>query len=702
MPSLAELEEWLEEQWPRNLYGLPHRISETVYSYSEVLYEQLTKYGPPALPNVSLPSLRDTIEEHLPSFSRIEPPPPPPPPPTRLERITGLTALTGRGKPTRRPARVRNGIRREAVVILGADTAIGRAVLMALASQGLIVIASVSNPASLRSFDSQLLPSSRGYVAVRHFEPTAMPDSITSFASEVHSTLALRFPLTAAGDPFARPGDNVTLIGIVNALSFISFPAPGTVPASITSDRGSSAGAMALSRAMDQHVVGPLAAISALLPEVRIAQKRMYSANPECVSPVTIISLVAKVGSGTSATHRMVSQAALAGADALRGEITGSSAVQSRPVRMTVLEIELLSPPPVHPFAAAGGTTFGPTSPVRPSVQRSISASIGGGSSSSTWQTKDAHTVRLQNRVVDLVLAADCGRALKKRYVVRAPTSLAAWRALAHSYVPTFVHARFCRAWEAAPVVWVRTLIAQHGARRSRRSRRSGSSDTCGGSNASSQQLVRSHASVSASDSRAGGSSSVPVALQQRLRTVQQEALPTPGGTSATPASSTPSHAGGELEAPSCSSGDELQGSSDGGGSGGGYGLRARQRDGERERDSDENGNDSEGFVLHSAPSSSADGEEDARWSAAGSPWFGPQPHSSSSSRLLQPAGAGAFRSSGPSEISSSSAAIYVSNGNSNSSVEHGSASGANSGVLGGSWVRLGDSQEGNITQPQQ
>ncbi len=119
---------------------LPHKISDTVYSYTEVLYEQLTKYGPPAIP-----ALQQKIEEHLP-FSR-PPPPPPPPPPTRLERVNrwfsanrytiagsltvsavglglvyyrypqqirGLLRLSSQ-RNVRRPARTRNGMRREAV-----------------------------------------------------------------------------------------------------------------------------------------------------------------------------------------------------------------------------------------------------------------------------------------------------------------------------------------------------------------------------------------------------------------------------------------------------------------------------------------------------------------------------------------------------------------------------------------------------------
>lgn len=65
------------------MQDLPYKISESVYSYTEAIYAELTKYGSP----VSLPSLKQ-IEDHLPRnpFSKggccaVSSPPPPPPPP---------------------------------------------------------------------------------------------------------------------------------------------------------------------------------------------------------------------------------------------------------------------------------------------------------------------------------------------------------------------------------------------------------------------------------------------------------------------------------------------------------------------------------------------------------------------------------------------------------------------------------------------
>ncbi len=47
MPSLADLENFIEDNLPRNLQDLPHKVSISVQEYYQVLYEQLNKYGPP-------------------------------------------------------------------------------------------------------------------------------------------------------------------------------------------------------------------------------------------------------------------------------------------------------------------------------------------------------------------------------------------------------------------------------------------------------------------------------------------------------------------------------------------------------------------------------------------------------------------------------------------------------------------------------
>lgn len=99
MPTLSELEEWIEEQIPRNLvsippslssnpnqyhhhslthslslslvplqHDLPSKLHETLSIYYESLYHELTRYGSP-LPSISLPDLSSL---GLPTLSQIE------------------------------------------------------------------------------------------------------------------------------------------------------------------------------------------------------------------------------------------------------------------------------------------------------------------------------------------------------------------------------------------------------------------------------------------------------------------------------------------------------------------------------------------------------------------------------------------------------------------------------------------------------
>ncbi len=479
---------------------------------------------------------------------------------------------------------------------------------MSLASQDLIVIAAVINKASLRTFDQQLLPSNRGFVAVRHLDLSSLSDSMATFASDVRSTLALRFPLTAAGDPFARPGDNATLIGVVNALSYIQ---PLAVPDSVRS-----AGTDGLSQAMHQHVIGPLGAISALLPELRIAPKRMYSANPECSAPVTIITLICHAGGNATATQRLLSDAAKTGADALREELVAlvsnqpqQSQQQQRPLRMTVLDITAPSQAPL-PIQAA-----------RPTAHRSVS---------NNWQIRDRHTVQLQEKVADLILASNVRSVLRRRYRVRTtplvplPMSTAQLQAGLRVWLD-----KFLRLGPVARVAaWWRGPTSA-----TRRTSGSGSSGS-----QSQQQLVRSNQPTS----------SRPDASQSSIR----NAPPAPATSAAAGTTSRGtgpySHSSGtpsqlELGTPS--------------------GLDTGSSGGESSND--------EAYILRSAPSS-ADGEDDNRW-RQGSPWLGPQGTLSSS------------------RASSSAATEHPA---ASDDLSQSQTSGQDSPALGASWVRLGDSQQ--------
>lgn len=392
---------------------MPQQVTDKLHDYYSLLYQQIVRHYGGDLQAFDPSRIQDQLEEQ----TLVPPTPLPPPPPTPSEApsglvesavgwakdhpvaaVTGLAAASvglglayarahpsqarslatkavGRRAPVRRPARVRNGIRREAVVVLGADTPLGRALVINLTSQGLIVIAAVSSATSLKTFDNHLLPSSRGYVAVRHFDLASLPGSVDSVVAEVKSALSLRFPLNALGDPFARPGDGAILIGILNVLSYVPATESGGPDAAAAPAR---AGAH-LQQALSAHVTAPISVISALLPELRVGAPRLLAQSPEYLTPLTVLTLVDQGASDAEngSIARLVTESATSAASALRESIpdaTGSQSSAAGHVSRT-LRFTVLSVPPV---------------PVKATTAR-----------------RDAVSARVASTVADLVLASE-------------------------------------------------------------------------------------------------------------------------------------------------------------------------------------------------------------------------------------------------------------------------------------------------------
>ncbi|KAE8244533.1 hypothetical protein A4X13_0g6519 [Tilletia indica] len=113
--------------------------------------------------------------------------------------------------------------RTEAVLDLGADTPLGRTISLHLATQGYIVHPVVSSPQALHIWAALTPPSSRGYIAplllaIRDESEAAF--ALEGFRGELEGVSGRRFPLTTAGEPYARPEEKIRLIGVVNTLSF--------------------------------------------------------------------------------------------------------------------------------------------------------------------------------------------------------------------------------------------------------------------------------------------------------------------------------------------------------------------------------------------------------------------------------------------------------------------------------------------------
>lgn len=176
-------------------------------------------------------------------------------------------------------------------MVLGGDTPIGQALCHQLSTQGFIVVASVSNEQSMQNFDSLIPPSSRGFIKSIILDPFGpQPQDIAAFVAAVSSSRELRWPLTSAGDPYARPSQEAQVVGLVNSLSYRSAGevAPGlatdTLASSLQIDR--------LTDEMQRRVITPLATISALVPLLCALGHSVDAEEAADASPAVIVSLV--------------------------------------------------------------------------------------------------------------------------------------------------------------------------------------------------------------------------------------------------------------------------------------------------------------------------------------------------------------------------------------------------------------------------
>lgn len=325
------------------------KVSETidwVQSYSSHLYSQLSDLTP------SYSQIESSIESSLynipfvGSSSTQAPSPPPPPTPTnmvealmqRADAVTGSRTrssiaagiglvgislaivtrsawlpkrLQSRGA---RLPKISNGVRQEAIIVLGLDTPLGQSLSHHLSAQGFIVLASVNDEQSKQTFDSLIPPSSRGYIksiVLDTYSPRV--EEIAQFVQSIASAKEFRWPLTSAGDPYSRPGGEVQVTGVINTLSYQTMT-------------DQSAGLMQidqLTRDLHVRVSTPLTVIKALLPLLTSGTSS---------SCTFVVSLIA---SNTDIT----SQALLAGMKKLDFEQAKEKSTSSRAL-LTTLEAQ--------------------------------------------------------------------------------------------------------------------------------------------------------------------------------------------------------------------------------------------------------------------------------------------------------------------------------------------------------------------------
>lgn len=300
--------------------------------------DALQQYGPP-LPEGVTEALRAAWDK-LPSWGSE--PVVPPPPPSRswvvaprsstVAAVAATAAAVGLGlvlvpraytywkMPTAplRGAIAPDGARNEAVVVLGGDAPLGRALVLHLAARELIVLASVTTDDARVELERAVPPASQGYVRAFVWNvANATEQTESQWVHAVHSTLSLRFPLNSPGDPYPKPGQNVRLIGIVNTLSFLA-----DVPHHVSPRHAGplpQLGQDDLDRALHRHVTVPLSMLRRLLQLAIPSPNRSPSDGAALLAHIVSMpgSQLAVAARGAAS---VVTQAAQAGFETMRRE----------------------------------------------------------------------------------------------------------------------------------------------------------------------------------------------------------------------------------------------------------------------------------------------------------------------------------------------------------------------------------------------
>lgn len=357
-PSIDEVEEYFQslERFLTNSLaaaspGLPN-IREAVHR----LWVDISRFGPPGLP--SFPDI------HVPGLGAFEVPPPPPPPPpprTLVEKagdwiiehpwkssgvaVVALGAGLLAGYTTFRMThahkrRVRSTTvtpeKRQVVVVLGGDHPLGLPLIIELEQKGYIVITSVSTPEAVSSIESK----GHGYVRALVLDPNE-PGTIPIFLRSLASTLSRRFPITAAGDPYAATPYHPLLHSII---SLLTLPIPSIHTAPIPIEQLSLRSTY-LPHLLSTHFA-PLQALQALLPLLRADAKR------GCGRKSIIVCLPAadaRVGLPFGGVSAMSAAATLRALDVLRREVAVGQGMNS--IRIVAVDVGVVGETSVSALA---------------------------------------------------------------------------------------------------------------------------------------------------------------------------------------------------------------------------------------------------------------------------------------------------------------------------------------------------------------
>ncbi|BGP45869.1 hypothetical protein JCM10450v2_001704 [Rhodotorula kratochvilovae] len=401
-----------------NLHDLPAHVHATL---SDLVDKLTLRQG--------VPNPRDWLPDALTPAPAAPAPPPPPPPrsPSWLGAVAGhagahpwaytvaalglsggaayalapahtarvLTRLVPRAllpDPKHRPLRllpaehgVAAEVRKEAVIVLGADSPQGRDIALDLERRGFVVVATVTDPREVDVLEKL----SRGWIKALVLDPNES-SSVAPFLRSLSTALSLRFPLHTSGDPFARPAHALALTGVVNCLSLAALPASPTPLEAVENDQAR--------RLVGERIATVVAVVKGLVPLLRSA-----AARPGAPTGV-LVSLVPAASSSLSLPFHALTSAADSAISSLlhslRRELAASTTSN---VHLFLLEVGFFRGS--SPATATAGTATAAPLPIRlesvyaPALARRASPSAASSSSSGKCARKGSELRRLSTRV---------------------------------------------------------------------------------------------------------------------------------------------------------------------------------------------------------------------------------------------------------------------------------------------------------------
>ncbi|KAF8344085.1 uncharacterized protein EI90DRAFT_3114753 [Cantharellus anzutake] len=333
-PTFEEVEDFLIQL--ERYVPYPSDVAQVV----QQIYRDLMRFGPPEFPQ-------------MPAFERIvqvPAPPSPPPPKTTVEKfgnwvtenkwiliLASLLAAGGAGycaynlhnnrnrlaerrRNLRNPASSKKASepQRDVVIILGVDAVdYGMTIVKYFVDNGFIVIGSTLSTEAADEIEK----IGKGYARALVLDAEE-PGSIPHFLRSLSSTLSLRFPTTAHGDPYASTTSGGNLPQVVSLISLLSLAPSDHLPFS------DFASPILLHETLNHQItlraMTPLSIIQATFPHFKHRKALGSPSSPQSISKgasiIMCVPAIARVGVLGSSGLAMASEAAVRGFEVLRRE----------------------------------------------------------------------------------------------------------------------------------------------------------------------------------------------------------------------------------------------------------------------------------------------------------------------------------------------------------------------------------------------